>query len=368
MTKSASKLAIRKDLVELQDDYENGDKKPLENLVRAWKGIQELPSGDSDSFEVLGGFHGEPFRGAGWGNSSFWGGYCNHGNVLFPTWHRVYLCRLEKALQRIAGCKNVMMPYWDQTSEESLKHGIPWALTEKEFQLDGETIDNPLRSFIFPKKIVDNINGDNPNYSKPSGYETVRYPLSGLVGSKGDREATTKHNRQFTDYDKNVALLNQNIVNWLGPNIVIDGKAVPTGVKKKYEDCLGAPNYTVFSNTISAQEWNENLGLGQKPVVPLESPHNSIHLAVGGYDVPSGPNAADFAPIDGANADMGENDTAALDPIFFFHHCNVDRLFWLWQKRNGFKDKLEIIPEFPGTNTVDSQGPTPGFVPNSTLR
>jgi len=64
---------------------------------------------------------------------------------------------------------------------------------------------------------------------------------------------------------------------------------------------------------------------------------------------------------------MGENDTAGLDPIFFFHHCFVDRVFWLWQKKNGFTDKLNIIPQYPGTNSVDSQGPTPGTAANSWL-
>jgi hypothetical protein len=71
-----------------------------------------------------------PFE-QGWGNSSYWGGYCNHGNILFPTWHRVYLLKLEEALQSIAGCGDVMLPYWDETSDDSLKNGIPWALTQK---------------------------------------------------------------------------------------------------------------------------------------------------------------------------------------------------------------------------------------------
>lgn len=30
----------------------------------------------------------------------------------------------------------------------------------------------------------------------------------------------------------------------------------------------------------------------------------------------------------GSHGDMGENETAAFDPIFFFHHCNIDRMFW----------------------------------------
>ena len=28
---------------------------------------------------------------------------------------------------------------------------------------------------------------------------------------------------------------------------------------------------------------------------------------------------------------MSFNDLAAFDPIFFFHHCNVDRLYALWE-------------------------------------
>jgi tyrosinase len=128
---------------------------------------------------MIGGYHGEPFRGAGWGSSNYWGGYCNHGNILFPTWHRAYLMRLEQALQSIPGCADVMLPFWDETSPASLQKGIPSALTDDTFPLDGATIPNPLRSFVFNRAIVDHINGDNPNYGKPDGYETVRYPLSG---------------------------------------------------------------------------------------------------------------------------------------------------------------------------------------------
>jgi hypothetical protein len=86
---------VRRSLAELQNEYANGNKKPLEDVLRAWKGIKALPPDDPRSFFNLG--HGEPFRGAGWGfgNDTFWGGYCNHGNVLFPTWHRVYLFKSQ---------------------------------------------------------------------------------------------------------------------------------------------------------------------------------------------------------------------------------------------------------------------------------
>ena len=354
-------LRVRRSIQALQDDYTKGNRKPLEDLMRAWKGIKELPPHDPQSFFVIGGYHGEPFRGAGWGNSSYWGGYCNHGNILFPTWHRVYLLKLEQALQSIPGCANVMLPYWDETSDDSLKNGIPWALTQKDFELDGQTIANPLRSFAFTKGIVDHLSPvPDADYSKPKGYETVRYPLSGLVGPN-DKAATEAHNAKFPDYDTNVKILNQNIVAWLNSVIVVHETRIGGRVKDRYAACLNAPNYTVFSNTTSSSQWFDDTGTN---VVPLESPHNAIHLAVGGFDLP---NVFDASPIDGANGDMGENDTAGLDPIFHFHHCFVDRVFWLWQKKHNFTDKLEIIAEYPGTNSVDSQGPTPGTMPNSWL-
>jgi tyrosinase len=378
-SKDPKKLKVRQSLLELQEAYYSGkNKKPLEDLMRAWKGIKELPADHPKSFFMLGGFHGEPFRGAGWGNSSYWGGYCNHGNVLFPTWHRVYVLKLEEALQSITGCEDVMLPFWDQTDPESLKNGIPRALTDENFELDGVLIPNPLRSFKFPRNITDHISGDNPNYSKPAGYETVRYPLSGLVGNNEEIEKTNEHNAKYPNYEENVKILDSNIVDWLTSTVInYEGKTISTSVKKKYEDCLKAPNYTIFSNTTSASEWNSQRqtidpSTGApiendlyKKVVPIESPHNSIHLAVGGFDIPGSGNQ--LSKIPDANGDMGENDTAGLDPIFHFHHCNIDRVFWLWQKKHGFTDHLEIIPEYPGTNTVDSQGPTPGKAPNSWL-
>jgi tyrosinase len=354
---------VRRSITDLQTDYANGKKKPLEDLWRAWRGIKELAPDDPRSFFVIGGYHGEPFRGAGWGNAQYWGGYCMHGNILFPLWHRAYVLNLENALRSVPGCDDVTMPYWDETSDESLVKGVPWALTQESVELDGATIPNPLRSFVFPKPIKDFLsNPPDADYSKPQGYETVRYPLSGLYGPS-DIDATNKHNALYPDYAVNVTLLNGNIVAWLTSVPIIDGKPISTpfiNVKTRYEACLNAPNYTVFSNTTSAAQWNND---HDDKVIALESPHNAIHLAVGGVDIP----AQNAAPIPGANGDMGENDTAALDPIFFFHHCFVDRVFWLWQQRHGFTQKLEVIPEYPGTNSVDAQGPTPGFAPNSWL-
>lgn len=361
-------LRVRVSVRELERRYNEGDKQPLEDLLRAWKGIKELPPEDPNSFYVLGGFHGAPFAYRD-SDRLYWGGYCNHGNVLFPTWHRVYVYKLENALRTIV--PSVTMPFWDETSEESLTHGIPEILTAETVELDGEVISNPLRSFVLPAAISDEANaaqaptGNVENlYAKPKGYETERYPRSGLVGTPAASAATEAHNVHYSDPAENARLLNENVMAWLAGNNPTPSDPHPAGNKGIYwmfEDCLRASNYTIFSNSTSAHGPN---GEGHKA---LEDPHNDIHVSVGGIDtlgiaaLEKAKAAMESGQIAGSNGDMGENNTAALDPIFFFHHCNVDRMFWLWQTQTGHVDSIEIIEGDPGANSNASQGPTVGY-------
>ncbi len=361
---------VRRSVRALQTEYDNGNKQPLEDLVRAWKGVQELPADDKRSFFTLGGYHGEPFQLRPQVDAlsptdiyTYWGGWCNHGNVLFPTWHRVYLYKLEQALQSFV--PGVTLPFWDETDADTLEHGIPSILTQEKFELDGELIDNPLCSFTLPVGLSDDMPGNDNLYTKPQGYRTVRYPLSGLVGTPDACAVTEAHNAQYPDPVQNTVYLNENIRAWLrGANpSPTDPHPTENGIYQAYAECLHAPNYTVFSNTTSAAQWN--LDHPRELVTALETPHNDVHLAVGGFDIPA--KNKERGQIAGSNGDMGENNTAGLDPIFFFHHCNVDRIFWLWQKRHGRTDDFDIIQGYAGTSSNDVLGPTPGVPPGTPL-
>jgi tyrosinase len=77
---------------------------------------------------------------------------------------------------------------------------------------------------------------------------------------------------------------------------------------------LGRPSFTGASEfgggatSPLGQFWSSTGRLEQ-------TPHNDVHVAVGGL--------------------MGDPDTAAQDPIFWLHHANIDRLWWLWQKEHS---------------------------------
>jgi tyrosinase len=68
------------------------------------------------------------------------------------------------------------------------------------------------------------------------------------------------------------------------------------------------PTQTRVSNLMSRTDWNDFSS-------HLEDIHDSVHGWVSG--------------------DMGQVSTAAYDPIFWSHHCMIDRIWWLWQARNG---------------------------------
>ena len=55
----------------------------------------------------------------------------------------------------------------------------------------------------------------------------------------------------------------------------------------------------------------------------LENIHDRIHVWVGG--------------------DMSNPTTSAFDPIFWSHHCMIDRLWWIWQNENSCKTPAAIL-------------------------
>ncbi|GIC94726.1 tyrosinase [Aspergillus udagawae] len=382
----------------------------LDKLIHAFHEIQKNKPGEPGhpnlkSFQVIAGLHGQPFRGAGYGNSAWWGGYCHHGNVLFPTWHRAYLLHLERALQSVSGCEDVALPYWDEMEGDNSTQRIPPIFLQQKYTFHNTlencgttTIDNPLYSYTLQQGFFDKLaryieapkkekkgdqsdqskQGKLQDYGKYAGYKTVRCPYSGLVG-KDDLKDTIEHNWLIDSMGMGYAdkILNRNITRWQDAAVRSDsyGKHHVEGARQEYLRCLEAPNYTVFSNTTSAGKWNDDkISQVGRPdydkhhvtgeyVVSLERPHNSMHLAVGGYDFP---NLREPCPeFQGANGDMGENDSAAFDPIFFFHHCFVDLVFWSWQEQHG--RQIKVIQDYPGTSSVDDQGPTPKMAADSAL-
>lgn len=81
---------------------------------------------------------------------------------------------------------------------------------------------------------------------------------------------------------------------------------------------LNTANYTTAPGGMSPGFGGPQTGFshfGQSNGALEMRPHNVVHVAIGGL--------------------MLDPDTAALDPVFWLHHCNIDRLWEAWRKRTA---------------------------------
>ena len=336
----------------------------------------DLPPTNPNSFWSIASYHGAPFKyrevpllgdesekdSSGTGNDkvreleTMWDGYCQHANVLFPFWHRLYCHRLEQALQSVLekGKERVALHYWDESSEETKKKGLPDIVTHKKVKIGGKSVSNPLFKFTLPmpingfvskkKEDVPSFDVNGPFYKKEVGYDTCRYPYSGIRNPHAAKEAAERHNASIKEEDA-IPHLQENIKRWLlGGNtgeVCKKGEEceLVMGVAEQFTYCLKTQEYNPFSNTTSAG--CDKLG----SFASIEQPHNDLHLAVGGFTQPeinkdgsvkedAQGNLMLLGPIHGANGDMGANEVAAYDPVFFLHHSNIDRMLWVWQKKH----------------------------------
>lgn len=359
----------------------------------------DLPPTNPNSFWSIASYHGMPFKyrevpllgdeskkdSSGTSNDkvreleTMWGGYCQHANVLFPFWHRLYCHRLEQALQSVLekGKERVALHYWDESSEETKKKGLPDIVTHKKVKIGGKSVSNPLFKFTLPMPINDyvpNKKEDVPSfdvnskfYQKEVGYDTCRYPYSGIRNPDAAKEAADRHNASIKEEDA-IPLLQENIKRWLlGGNTgevckPPEACELVMGVAEQFERCLETQEYNPFSNTTSAG--CDKLG----SFASIEQPHNDLHLAVGGFTQPeinkdgsvkedAQGNVKLLGPIHGANGDMGANEVAAYDPVFFLHHSNIDRMLWVWQKKHKKTN--------PGPFTIDNSDENDQGISNS---
>jgi hypothetical protein len=94
-------------------------------------------------------------------------------------------------------------------------------------------------------------------------------------------------------------------------------------VRVQCNNALYAEYYETFSSG-----GTKNVANGEVVnYVPLETPHNSLHNIIGGK---------------GGN--MSSIDIAAFDPIFWLHHCNMDRHYYTWMYKNTCGFKKSIYP------------------------
>ena len=234
---------------------------------------------------------------------------CPHGNWWFLPWHRAYLGWFEQICRELSNDPHFALPYWDWTTEPKIPDRLfddvldpnhhAYIPTASEFDSrlraaianagywtsPGGTFERRSqfgqllsRSVRFEQDLMFDILTD------PSGRLFYDQP-----GARGLRRERPEFNAATTDSVSRATIL----------------------------AALDAPDFPTFGSPKSANHATA-AGYG----ILEAKPHNSVHRCVGSLD-------CNFVDRRGFMTDM----LSPVDPIFFLHHANMDRLWDVWERK-----------------------------------
>ena len=245
---------------------------------------------------------------------------CPHGNWWFTSWHRGYLGYFEEIIREVTGEEDFMLPYWDWTKNNYVPPSMFGA-------------DNAL---------------DPVNYAPATGgyiktlaefKATVREPMLEYWNALTPDQRAEQDKRKNFDFE----------IMWATKH---EDNAVDSFQEQKHARFLTAENPDLDANTqplvaldnvlgdLAPTEFSGDFKSKRSPYFEnsvtgshhdpghfsgLSNTHNLVHNCTGGS----------FDKDDNYVAPYGimTQNLSPLDPIFFLHHGNIDRLWDVWTRK-----------------------------------
>lgn len=216
---------------------------------------------------------------------------CPHQNYWFLPWHRAYVWYFESLIQKYSGDATFALPYWDWTATPSIIPAL-WqgALTPTSSFYIANSSDF-ARQF---KPAIDafyaGVTPDQQAWLVKRGYPTSAALMKAAVSAFSARARA-----------RTLTPKNPNLPSWVLPTVSLDEINNDVLMPRIFE---ASTTQVGFGSYVAANH-DEMVGEG-----PLESqPHDNVHGGIGGF--------------------MGQF-LSPVDPIFWMHHANVDRLWTVW--------------------------------------
>ncbi len=200
-----------------------------------------------------------------------------HMGPVFLPWHRWYLLSLERQMQRVLGLgpDDFGMPYWDWTAD-----GGDLTLTQQRRTA-------PIWRVVGGDgQLVGDEVADGP-FTKADFVVNVEQDPNGQL-----RATDRGLRRQF-------------------------GRSAPRLPRTAHVDSALADPVYDRPNWDASSDAFRNRMEGWVPAAQAPMTHNLVHVWVGGDMLPG---------------------TSPNDPVFFLNHCNVDRIWAIWQINNPTSD------------------------------
>ncbi len=232
---------------------------------------------------------------------------CPHGNWWFLPWHRGFTGYFEQICRKMSGYDRFTLPYWD------------WSATPRVPEsMFGQFLTPTTPGFIaaydtFYKTYADQIaamyKGFTPEQNADLVIREIKTPEDLWKQIQGPPAGP-----MFYPIAKARGLT--------AAKPQLDEFTTLSSSRGQVITGLSPSDYITFGS-YKADQHSTMAGFG-----PIEMfPHNKIHNCVGGivYNI-AGQRIAD-------NGGFMQNNLSPVDPIFFLHHSNIDRLWDVWTRK-----------------------------------
>ena len=263
---------------------------------------------------------------------------CPHGNWWFYVWHRGYVGYFEETIRNLSGDSTFAIPYWDWTT-------LP--------EIPPVMFDSALTpvSEIFER------------YTKNLGVFTsfIRPALTTYWNNLNSAQRNQLNIRPYPDFDSmwndvtgngvsgNIGYATTCAARYLSPeNPKLDDATAKNCSPDVIKAGLQPTDYynpTVSLSFTSSKTPSHMTPPGQNTAFStLEGlPHNKVHNYIGGV-----------GPLNPGPYGNMTNFLSPVDPIFFLHHSNMDRLWDVWTRKQQSLG-LPILPGQPDLQTLSEE-------------
>jgi tyrosinase len=270
---------------------------------------------------------------------------CPHGNWWFYVWHRGYIGFVERTIRDLSGDQSFALPYWDWTQSPQIPDGMfDGVLTPTGSAFEKYTGNLAVFTSFAKQPLSDywaTLSAAQKAQLAARGYnqfDDLWNDVTGLDvksgnGISGNVAFATTCGSRYLSRDN--PKLDPKTAYDVSPFVITSGLVLPT-------DFYNPQIYLSFTSS-KTQSHNTAPGVTTKFSLLEALPHNKVHNAIGGV-----------AAIDPGPYGNMVNFLSPVDPIFFLHHSNIDRLWDVWTRRQQHLG-LPILPSGDDLTTFSNE-------------
>lgn len=243
---------------------------------------------------------------------------CPHGNWWFYVWHRGYLGYFEETIRALSGDADFALPYWDWTELPQIPDAMFDGVLSPTDSAYNPYTDNlaVFTSFIEPAltQYWESLPSPQKSQLDTRGYKQIKDVWNDVTGngvSGNEGFAPTCGARYLS---KSNPRLDADTANAASKFTVMSGLLAP--------DFYNSINYLSFTSIRTASHNTAPHNSSTAFSVLEGQPHNLVHNCIGGA-----------GPLDPGPYGNMTNFLSPVDPVFFLHHANMDRLWDVWTRK-----------------------------------